>query len=53
MPYNDYVHYTYILLSSKSHLFYFGSTIDLKNRLELHNSGQVRSTKTHIPWKLI
>jgi predicted GIY-YIG superfamily endonuclease len=44
--------YSYILLSEKSHIFYFGSTNDLKNRLFLHNSGKVISTKPHMPWKL-
>ncbi len=54
MPYNCSVYYyTYILLSSKSHIFYFGSTIDLKARLLLYNSGQIQSTKPHTPWKLI
>lgn len=53
MLYNCSVYYAYILLSSKSHIFYFGSTIDLKARLLLHNSGQVQSTKPHIPWKLV
>jgi len=47
------VYYAYILFSSKSHIFYFGSTIDLKNRLNLHNTGQVQSTKPYIPWKLV
>jgi predicted GIY-YIG superfamily endonuclease len=47
------MHYTYILLSSKSHIFYFGSTNNLKERLELHSSGKVPSTKPHIPWKLV
>jgi len=45
--------YTYILLSSKSHIFYFGSAKDLKIRLELHNNGKVKSTKFHMPWKLV
>ncbi len=45
--------YTYVLVSSKSHIFYFGSAKDLKNRLKLHNSGKVRSTRPHIPWKLV
>jgi len=45
--------YCYILLSSKSHIFYFGSTNDLKKRIGLHNSGEVKATKSHIPWKLI
>ncbi|MCX6763548.1 MAG: GIY-YIG nuclease family protein [Candidatus Moranbacteria bacterium] len=47
------MHYCYILLSSKSHTFYFGSANDLKERLKLHNSGKVKSTKPHIPWKLV
>lgn len=47
------MYYTYILHSSKSHIFYFGSTIDLKNRFSLHNTGQVKSTKPHLPWQLV
>lgn len=47
------MHYSYILLSSTSHTFYFGSTNDLRLRLSLHNSGKVRSTKPHVPWKLV
>lgn len=45
--------YTYILLSPKSHLFYIGSTKNLKTRLQLHNTGQVKATKPNIPWHLI
>lgn len=45
--------YCYILLSSKSHIFYFGSAKDLKLRLKQHNGGEVKSTKPHLPWKLI
>lgn len=45
--------YTYILLSKKSHIFYFGSAKDLKKRLKLHNSGKVISTKPHTPWDLV
>lgn len=47
------MYYAYVLLSSKSHIFYFGSTNDLKNRLSLHNKGLVKSTKPHMPWKLV
>lgn len=47
------MYYSYILISLKSHIFYFGSTNDLKKRLALHNSEKVKSTKPHIPWKLI
>ncbi len=46
-------YYCYILLSSKSHKFYFGSTNDLKLRFKLHNEGKVRSTRPHTPWKLV
>ncbi len=46
------MYYTYILLSLKSHIFYFGSTKYLKERLKLHNAGKIRSTKPHAPWKL-
>lgn len=45
--------YVYILLSSKFHLFYFGSTRDLKMRVDLHNAGKVRSTSPYLPWKLV
>jgi putative endonuclease len=45
--------YVYILLSSKFHLFYFGSTRDLKIRVALHNSGKVKSTSPYIPWELV
>lgn len=41
------------MLSDKSHVFYFGSANDLKERLLLHNSGRVKSTKPHLPWKLV
>ena len=47
------MHYAYILLSSKSHIFYYGSTNDLKSRFFLHNKGKVKSTKPHIPWRLV
>ncbi|MFH1233898.1 MAG: GIY-YIG nuclease family protein [Patescibacteria group bacterium] len=47
------MYYAYILLSSKSHIFYFGSTNNLEKRFDLHNKGSVLSTKPHIPWKLV
>lgn len=47
------MYYCYILLSSKSHIFYFGSTVNLEKRLLLHNEGKVRSTEPHIPWNLV
>ncbi|MEK7202081.1 MAG: GIY-YIG nuclease family protein [Patescibacteria group bacterium] len=47
------MYYCYILLSSKSHIFYYGSTQNLGKRFELHESGSVESTKPHRPWKLV
>ena len=47
------MYYTYILLNSKFHTFYFGSAKDLILRLKQHNNGEVKFTKPHIPWKLV
>ncbi|MEX2033290.1 MAG: GIY-YIG nuclease family protein [Candidatus Colwellbacteria bacterium] len=47
------MHYVYIILSSKSHIFYFGSTNNLKRRFILHNQGRIKSTKPHLPWELV
>jgi len=47
------MYYCYIPLSPKSHIFYFGSTKDLKKRFGLHNAGGVNSTKSHLPWELV
>ena len=47
------MYYAYILLSSKSHIFYYGSTKDLKLRIEQHNNGRSFATKPHVPWKLV
>lgn len=45
--------YTYILLSKKAHKFYFGSAKDLRERVLLHNAGQVPSTKYGVPWAVV
>ncbi len=45
--------YTYILFSSKSLNFYFGSTENLKARFKLHNRGKIKSTAPYVPWKLV
>jgi predicted GIY-YIG superfamily endonuclease len=47
------MYYTYILRSSKSHIFYFGSSTDLKKRFKAHNSGLSPATKPHMPWRLV
>ncbi len=46
-------YYVYVLLSEKDHQFYTGYTSDLKNRLQLHNEGKVKSTMHRLPIKLI
>ena len=45
--------YTYVLQSTLDLNFYVGFTKDLKLRFEQHNKGQVDSTKTRRPLKLI
>ncbi|TSC89122.1 MAG: excinuclease abc c subunit domain protein [Parcubacteria group bacterium Gr01-1014_3] len=45
--------YCYILKSRQSNKYYVGSTKDLNERLKLHNSGLVKSTKSAIPWVVV
>ncbi len=47
------MYYVYILKSTVTSQLYKGSTKDLKNRLQIHNQGGVKSTKTGRPWVLI
>jgi predicted GIY-YIG superfamily endonuclease len=48
------MHYAYILRSaSHPDRFYYGSTSDLKKRLETDNAGGNVSTKPFRPWKLV
>ena len=47
------MYYTYVLRSSRSHIFYYGSTSDLKKGFKEQNSGLSKSTKPHSPWKLV
>lgn len=46
------MYYTYILRSSKSSIFYYGSTSNLKKRFYEHNAGLSKATKPHVPWIL-
>jgi len=46
-------YYTYVLLSKRDSKFYIGWTDNLKERVEKHNKGLVRSTKSRKPFKLI
>lgn len=44
--------FAYILLTAKN-TYYIGSANDLQNRLDRHQSGQVKSTKNKLPIKLV
>jgi putative endonuclease len=45
--------YTYVLNNQKDNSLYIGWTVDLKNRLKEHNSGQVFATKDLAPLYLV
>ena len=47
------MYYVYVLKSDNNGDVYVGFSSNLKQRLETHNSGKVRSTKANKPWKLI
>ncbi len=46
------MNYVYLLKSKKDGNGYIGSTIDLSQRVEQHNSGKVKSTKFRRPLEL-
>ncbi|MGB3094836.1 MAG: GIY-YIG nuclease family protein [Microgenomates group bacterium] len=46
------MYYMYILRSTKDGSFYIGSTSNLKERLNRHNSGRSKYTKARRPWNL-
>lgn len=46
-------YYTYLLQSDVDKQFYTGFTTNLENRLSMHNSGKVASTKSRTPFKLV
>lgn len=43
----------YVLKSLRKNWYYVGYTSDKQNRLESHNSGRVKSTKSYTPFNLI
>ena len=45
--------WVYILYSEGSDRYYIGQTADLQDRLERHNRGSEKSTKAHIPWRMV
>ncbi|MBC8345561.1 MAG: GIY-YIG nuclease family protein [Candidatus Marinimicrobia bacterium] len=47
------MYYTYILKSEKDNKYYIGSTENLETRLNVHNSGSVKSTKNQRSLKLV
>lgn len=44
--------YTYILHSINQGHYYIGSCENVDERIDQHNSGNVKSTKRYAPWKL-
>jgi len=44
---------TYILKSLSNGKYYIGSCDDINERIKKHNSGNVKSTKNFIPWKIV
>jgi len=46
-------YFVYFLQSLKNNDLYVGSTENVEQRLTLHNTGKVKSTKAYRPWKLV
>ena len=47
------MYYVYILYSENMDRYYVGSTSDLEARLDRHNNGESRYTKSGIPWQIM
>ena len=47
------MYFTYIIQSERTGRYYVGYTKDITLRLERHNLGWSKSTKSSIPWKLV
>ena len=47
------MYYTYILQSETTGRYYTGSTSDVENRVSEHNTGETKSTRSGIPWKVV
>ena len=45
--------YVYAIKSQSNFRMYIGQTQDVNKRLQLHNSGHVRSTAKDRPWELL
>ncbi len=46
-------YYVYILKSQADGSYYIGSTQNLQNRIERHNQGRSKYTKSKRPWNLV
>jgi len=47
------MYYVYVIQSRKDNCFYTGFTSNLEKRLQAHNKGKVRSTKSRRPFVLL
>jgi putative endonuclease len=47
------MYYVYLLQSLKDNKYYIGYTKDIKERVQRHNNGEVKSTKSRRPLRLI
>jgi putative endonuclease len=47
------MYFTYILYSKTRDRYYIGYTSDLSKRLQKHNMGNSKSTKSGIPWEIV
>ena len=47
------MYYVYVLHSQKDGTFYIGLTNNLERRVRQHNTGQERTTRSHIPYELV
>ena len=47
------MYYIYVLQSLEDDTYYVGYTRAVRKRLRMHNTGKVRYTKGHLPYKLI
>jgi len=47
------MHFVYILRAKKDKRLYIGCTKDLKQRIKMHNSGKIESTRERYPFELI
>ena len=51
--YNIRMYYTYVIQSQKDKSYYVGSTLDLRQRLKVHNQKGARYSSSKIPFELI